>query len=65
MRILAREKKFVFSKEYLEKYEIKSPSHISQAIKALKKKQIIDEESAKGYILFDDPLFAIWLRIVE
>ena len=29
---------------------------------ALKDKQILDEGSARGVVVFDDPLFAIWLR---
>lgn len=36
---------------------------LSSAIKSLKDKEILDEEGAgKGTVVFDDPLFAIWLK---
>ena len=38
-------------------------SFFSNYIKALKEKGILDEEgTSKGSVVFDDPLFALWLR---
>lgn len=49
--------------ELLNKYEITSGAALSSAIKSLKDKEILDEEGAgRGTVIFDDPLFAIWLR---
>ena len=63
LRLAAIEQKDVFSKELLEKYEISSTPALASAIKALKGKGILDEEGAgKGSVVFDDPLFAIWLK---
>lgn len=62
LRLAAIEKEQIFLKDNLEKYEISSGAALSSAIKALKKKHILDEGSARGRVLFDDPLFAIWLR---
>ncbi len=63
LRMAAREKASVFAKENLEKYEIRTAGHASQAVKALKSKQLLDEDTRKGRVLFDDPLFAYWLNI--
>ncbi len=62
LRMAAIEKDSVFSKENLARYDIKSPSHVSQAINSLKSKQILDEGSASGKVIFDDPLFTLWLQ---
>ncbi|HEV8052845.1 MAG TPA: ATP-binding protein [Parachlamydiaceae bacterium] len=63
LRLAAIEGKDVFSKELLVKYEISSTPALASAIKALKGKGILDEESAgKGTVVFDDPLFSIWLK---
>jgi AAA+ ATPase superfamily predicted ATPase len=62
LRLAACERSEIFRKDLLEKYEIKTPAHVSQAIKSLIAKQILDENTSKGSVLFDDPLFAIWLR---
>jgi hypothetical protein len=62
LRMCAKERKSIFSQEFLGKYEIKSPAHVSQAVNSLKSKQILDEGTAKGIVIFDDPLFAIWLN---
>jgi len=63
LRLAAIEGKQVFSKELLTKYEISSSPALASAIKALKVKSILDEEgTGKGTVIFDDPLFAIWLR---
>jgi uncharacterized protein len=62
LRLAAFEKESVFAKENLEKYEIKTAAHVSQAINALKEKQILDESTQKGRVVFDDPLFALWLQ---
>lgn len=62
LRLAACEEKSIFTKEALNRYEIKSAAHVSQAIKSLVAKQIIDESTKKGVVVFDDPLFAIWLK---
>lgn len=64
LRLAATEGKQIFVKEHLAKYEISSSPALSSAIKSLKDKEILDEEGAgRGTVIFDDPLFAIWLRI--
>lgn len=63
LRLAANEKQSLFQKEFLVKYEISSAPALHNSIKALKMKGILDEEgTAKGKVLFDDPLFAYWLR---
>ncbi len=62
LRMAAIEGESVFSKENLQHYDINSPAHVSQAIITLKSKQILDEGTGRGRVIFDDPLFAIWLR---
>ncbi len=63
LRLAAKEGKQIFAKELLSKYEISSGAALSSAIKALKDKEILDEEGAgRGTVIFDDPLFAIWLK---
>lgn len=63
LRMAAKIKEGVFTKEVILQFEIPSPQHVAQAIKALKEKQILDEETGKGKVIFDDPLFAIWLNL--
>ncbi|MEI6790352.1 MAG: AAA family ATPase, partial [Myxococcaceae bacterium] len=63
LRLAAKESKQIFAKELLAKYEISSGPALASTIKSLKEKGILDEEgSTKGAVVFDDPLFAIWLR---
>ncbi len=63
LRLAAKEGKQIFAKEFLSKYEISSGAALSSAIKSLKDKEILDEEGAgRGTVIFDDPLFAIWLK---
>jgi AAA+ ATPase superfamily predicted ATPase len=63
LRLAAHENGAIFQKEILLKYEISSAPALYSSIKALKGKGILDAEgSAKGHVLFDDPLLAIWLR---
>lgn len=63
LRLAAKEGKQLFAKDQLAKYEIASSAALSSAIKALKDKEILDEESGRrGSVIFDDPLFAIWLK---
>lgn len=62
LRLAACEGKAIYTKEILEKYEIKTGAHVSQAIKSLVSKQILDESTGKGVVIFDDPLFKIWLK---
>lgn len=63
LRLIANEEKSIYSKELLNRYEIKTGAALSSAIKALKEKNILDEESnGRGSAIFDDPLFALWLK---
>lgn len=64
LRLAATEGSRVFSKELIAKYEITSAPALASSIKSLKSKGILDEEGTKkGAVIFDDPLFAIWLKI--
>lgn len=62
LRLAAIEREQIFLKENLDKYEVTSGAALASAINALKNKYILDEGSGKGRVIFDDPLFAIWLR---
>jgi AAA+ ATPase superfamily predicted ATPase len=62
LRLAAKVGSQVFAKDVLERYEISSAASMASAIKTLKEKEILDEGSARGVVIFDDPLFAIWLR---
>ena len=63
LRLAAKESKQIFHKQFLVKYEIASGAALASAIKALKDKGILDEEGThRGSVVFDDPLFAIWLK---
>ena len=62
LRLAAKENEQIFSKDLLAQYEIPSGPTMASVVKALKQKQILDEGTAKGKVIFDDPLFAIWLR---
>lgn len=63
LRLAAKVGSQVFSKDVLDRYEIASPAAMASAIKALKEKEILDEGTSRGVVIFDDPLFAIWLRM--
>ncbi len=64
LRLAANERRSLFQKSMLLKYEISGPSALHSSINALKTKGILDEEgTGKGNVLFDDPLFAYWLRL--
>lgn len=63
LRLAAIEEENIFSKELLDKYEIPSSPALASAIKALKEKHILDEGVGRGKVFFDDPLFAIWLKM--
>ncbi|MCH9626767.1 MAG: hypothetical protein S4CHLAM2_03950 [Chlamydiales bacterium] len=64
LRLAANEKESLFQKERLLKYEITSAPALHSSIHALKAKGLLDEEGTRqGRVLFDDPLFAIWLRL--
>ena len=62
LRLAAKEGEQIYAKGMLKKYEITSGPALASALKTLKNKQILDESSTKGRVVFDDPLFAIWLR---
>ena len=63
LRLAAKVGSQIFSKDLLERYEIPSGAALASSIKSLKDKEILDEGSARGIVVFDDPLFAIWLRV--
>ncbi len=64
LRLASHEQRPLFQKDLLENYEIKSAPALHSSIKTLKTKGILDEEgTSKGNVLFDDPLFAFWLRL--
>lgn len=64
LRLAANEKKSLFQKDLLIKYEIASSAALHSSIHALKAKGILDEKgTTKGCVLFDDPLFASWLKL--
>jgi len=63
LRLAAKVGSQIFSKEVLERYEIPSGAALASSIRSLKDKEILDEGSARGVVIFDDPLFAIWLRV--
>ncbi len=64
LRLAAIERHTLFQKDLVAKYEISSRPALHASIKALKTKGILDEEgTAQGKVLFDDPLFAYWLRM--
>lgn len=64
LRLAANERRSLFQKDLLVKYEITSASALHSSLKALKVKGILDEKgTTKGKVLFDDPLFAYWLRM--
>lgn len=64
LRMAAHEKQSLFHKDMLKKYEISSAPALHSSLKTLKNKGILDEEgTGKGKVLFDDPLFAYWLKI--
>jgi uncharacterized protein len=63
LRLAAIEGKQIFHKQLLAKYEIASGAALASAIKALKEKGILDDEGTRrGFVVFDDPLFAMWLK---
>ncbi len=64
LRLAANERRSLFQKEMFVRYEISSASALHSSINALKAKGILDEEgTSEGDVLFDDPLFAYWLRL--
>ncbi len=63
LRMVAIEEEGLFSASVLARYEINSPAHATNAIKALKKRNILDHEPrGRGRVDFDDPFFKIWLQ---
>lgn len=61
LRLFIGEGKVDYSREVLQKYEIKTGSNLQAASKALVEKQIIEKEPSGGFN-FDDPMFKIWLN---
>lgn len=61
LRLFIGEGKVDYSREVLQKYEIKTGSNLQAASKALVEKQIIEKHPSGGFN-FDDPMFKIWLN---
>ena len=64
LRLCANEPEAIFSKKYIKKYEITSGPALAATINSLKQKGILDPGAAlvRGQVIFDDPLFKIWLK---
>lgn len=63
LRLAACNEAGLFERSALAKYEITSAPALHSSLKALKLKGILDpEETRQGRVLFDDPLFAYWLK---
>jgi len=63
LRLAAKENRQIFAKDLLAKYEIASGPALASSLKALKDKGILDEEgTTRGSVIFDDPLFSLWLK---
>ena len=64
LRLAAHAGKQLFHKQQLARYDISSGAALASAIGALKQKGILEEaHTHRGSVLFDDPLFAMWLKI--
>lgn len=63
LRMAAIEGERIYGKDLLERYELSSAPAVTSAIKSLKQKQLLEEGTKHGRVVFDDPLFAIWLRM--
>lgn len=62
LRLAANNPSQVYAKDLLAHHEIPSAQALASAIKSLKDKNILDEGTSRGIVVFDDPLFALWLR---
>ena len=61
LRLAALEPKRIYAKETYLRFEITSGPALASAVKALKAKGII-EDTSRSQLVFDDPLFALWLK---
>lgn len=62
LRLAAIAGEQLYSKEMIAAYEITSSAALASSLKALRQKQILDETPVRGRVVFDDPLFAYWLK---
>lgn len=62
LRLCANEDRALFSKEFIDKYQIPSAPTLATSIKALKEKGILDPTPKPGQVKFEDPLFKLWIR---
>lgn len=62
LRLCANEPAAIYSRELIDKYEISSGAALATSINSLKQRGILDTSSKKGQVIFDDPLFRIWLQ---
>lgn len=61
LRLFVTEGRMDYSREILNRYEIKRASNIQAATTALISKQILVKDPS-GHISFDDPMFEIWMK---
>jgi uncharacterized protein len=61
LRLILGEGKIDYSKEVLQRYELKGASTVQSAARTLLEKQIVFKE-ANGDIVFEDAMFKIWLK---
>ena len=63
LRLCANEDKAIFSREFINRYQIPNAPTLAQSIKALKRRGILDPTPKPGQVNFEDPLFKIWIQI--
>jgi uncharacterized protein len=63
LRLCANEDEAIFSREFINKYQIPNAPTLAQSIKSLKQKGILDPTPKPGRVNFEDPLFKIWIQI--
>jgi len=61
LKALAFENKNIFSREFLDKHGIQTPSGVQRSVAVLMHKGIIDRQH--GEFLFEDPFFRRWIRL--
>lgn len=62
LRLCANEDKALFSKEFINKYQIPSAPTLATSIKSLKQRGILDPTPNPGQVKFEDPLFKLWIK---
>ncbi len=62
LRLCANEEKALFSKEFIDKYQIPSAPTLATSIKSLKLRGLLDPTPNPGQVKFEDPLFKLWIK---